>query len=234
MPSEENTRSGEAFQGAKTIWEMLREWNEKRLAGNRAGQEPSWSEQAAQLRNPPMQEMPPPTRMQPSPLQAPPMQEMAPPTPMQRTPQVPPSQMAGGDKGMGGSSPYVESTGPETSRAGSELPEGIWEQLGPEGIAQLMKMGGLQEQLGHAQSLREAESPTGRYVSNGRVYTSGSALEHIVSGYGKYKGGKDVKRIQGEQEAGRMSIVDLLRNKMGGGPPPAALGSGPTGPPGIR
>ena len=88
----------------------------------------------------------------------------------------------------------------------------INDRLGPEGIGQIMGMGGLQEQMATAQAMRDQKAPQGQTVRNG-IYVGASPLEHLSTGIQRYKGKKDVKRIAGEQKAARTSVWDLLRER---------------------
>lgn len=83
----------------------------------------------------------------------------------------------------------------------------------PELVGSVLGMGERAGQMARADAMRTAESPQGRTVNNGRTYVASNPLEHLVSGYGKYKGTKDVKRLEKEQTAAKKSIIDALRQQ---------------------
>jgi hypothetical protein len=90
----------------------------------------------------------------------------------------------------------------------------IYDRLGPEGLQQILAMGGIDEQREQAQYLRNKEGPTGiGGVGRMNTYVAASPLSHLASGVEKYRAKKDLKRLRDEENAANQTIIDILRNK---------------------
>lgn len=90
----------------------------------------------------------------------------------------------------------------------------------------------LEEQMLQAQSLRNARGPQGR--GYGGIYTAANPLEHVVHAAQGIKAGKDMDRIQEEQQAlmreqteGRKKFLDALIRQRGMAQPMPQTGYGP-------
>lgn len=121
------------------------------------------------------------------------------------------------------------------------------EDLDDETINQILGLGVADEKSGllgqqykQAQALRYGPGPEGR--DSGRVYTAANPLEHLVHGIEGYRAGKDLKKLQAQQEAlmndqvaGRKAFLDALRKRtqpgiagpMNGGYGPQPYDGGP-------
>lgn len=83
----------------------------------------------------------------------------------------------------------------------------------PDAVDAVLGMGDRNRQMEYANQMRNMETPQGRYVSGGRVYTAANPLEHIAKGVGAYKGNKEMKRLEGEQKDAKKALIDALRTK---------------------
>jgi hypothetical protein len=89
----------------------------------------------------------------------------------------------------------------------------VFDNLDPATAQALMGLGDKDRQLAYAEKMRDQDAPSGRYVSNGRIYVGASPIEQGMSAYTRFRGAKDAKRIGEEQTQGRLSVLDLLRGK---------------------
>ena len=92
----------------------------------------------------------------------------------------------------------------------------IYDRLGPDGLEQLLGMGGIDEQREQAMYLRNKEGPEGVGFGNstgGTTFVAANPLSHLASGVEKYRAKKDIKRLRDEEKEGNRTIIDLLRNK---------------------
>jgi hypothetical protein len=80
----------------------------------------------------------------------------------------------------------------------------------PELVKQTVGMSDLDRQLALAEAMRDQEAPGGRYLSNGRMYVASSPLEHGVSAFQRFRGGRQAKKIGEQQVAGRQRIAETL------------------------
>ena len=99
------------------------------------------------------------------------------------------------------------------------------EDMSEADIADLAQLGVLGEDLSEnsrqmelAEGLRYAKAPEGRAA--GRVFVAANPLEHLATGIDRYRGAKEMKRLEGErkdisgkQTEGRAKYWDLLRGK---------------------
>jgi len=113
---------------------------------------------------------------------------------------------------------HIAGTAPEGSapQAGAAPQAGqgsIYDNMSDEDIAKFGGMGDLKRQQAQAQEMRKTKTAEGQYVNQGRTFVAASPLEHLVVGAKRFKGARDSKKIGGKQTEGRVSIIDLLRNK---------------------
>ena len=144
-------------------------------------------------------------------------------------PPAQPAEVAPGP--IPGAPPQISSGPSAPAPVGASPPPtpGLAEPMGPsspfsnpELVGSVLGMGERQGQMARAQAMRDADVPRGHSVSNGRVYVASSPLEHLAVGYGKYKGTKDLKRLEKEQTAAKKEIIDALRNQQMGPMAPSA------------
>lgn len=112
------------------------------------------------------------------------------------------------------------------------------ENMTPEQIQQLVALGiipdqmaGMDKQMEYANQLRS--TPTPEMYGNGRVMVAANPMEHIAAGLQRYKGMKDMKELQAQQEAlrkdqtaGRSKFFEAWLQAQRGGTPPIAPGVG--------
>lgn len=99
---------------------------------------------------------------------------------------------------------------PEPPSAGSKS---MLETTDPAVLQQILGLGDLERQLAFAEKMRDQENPSGRYVSNGRIYVAGSPLEHGVAAFQKFRGKRQADQIGKDQIAGRSRILDILKGQ---------------------
>jgi hypothetical protein len=102
---------------------------------------------------------------------------------------------------------------PEAPAAGSQS---IYDRLGPEGMGALLKQRGLDRQMAYAESLRDKAGPEGMGFGNstgGSTFVAANPLSHLASGVEKYRAKKDIKRLEGVEQQGLKTVIDMLRGK---------------------